>query len=204
VVTSTSLMVLAPAAQAAAHAARAHPTLSVGLHFVDDTPALDDPAHAEAEFARQLESFRELTGRDPTHVDSHHHVHATAERLPTFANLAARMNIPLRLAGPVRYIGGFYGQPRPGQSDPARVSRPYLVQLVATEASDAFNELGCHPARLTGDFSSSYLHERELELVTLTEPGLREELERLGVRLGSFQDWALSEASRDSSPSASV
>jgi predicted glycoside hydrolase/deacetylase ChbG (UPF0249 family) len=204
VVTSTSLMALAPAAQAAASAASAHPTLSVGLHFVDDTPALDDPAHAGAELARQLERFRELTGRDPTHVDSHHHVHTTAARLQTFREFTAPLGVPLRLAGPVRYIGGFYGQPRRGQSDPARVSRTHLVQLVATEASDAFNELGCHPARLTGDFSSSYLHERELELATLTEAGLREELEQLGVRLGSFQDWALSEASRDSSPSVSV
>jgi chitin disaccharide deacetylase len=190
VVTSTSLMALAPAAQAATRAADVHPTLSVGLHFVDDTPALDDPAHAGAEFARQLERFRELAGRDPTHVDSHHHVHATDGRLQTFRELTAPLGVPLRLAGSVRYIGGFYAQPRRGQSDPTLVSRPHLVQLVATEAS--------------GDFSSSYLHERELELATLTAPGLREELEQLGVRLGSFQDWALSEASRDSSPSASV
>jgi predicted glycoside hydrolase/deacetylase ChbG (UPF0249 family) len=197
-------MVLAPAAQAAAHAAAGRPALSVGLHFVDDTPALDDPAHAEAEFARQLERFRELTGRDPTHVDSHHHVHTTAGRLQTFRKLTAPLGVPLRLAGPVLYIGAFYGQPRPGQSDPARVSRPHLLHLVATEASDGFSELGCHPARLTGDFSSSYLRERQLELAALTEPGLREELEQLGVGLGSYHDWALSEASRDSSPSASV
>lgn len=197
-------MVLAPAAQAAAHAASAHPALSVGLHFVDDTPALDDPAHAEAEFARQLERFRELTGRDPTHVDSHHHVHTTARRLQTFRKLTAPLGVPLRTAGLVRYIGGFYGQPRRGQSDPARVTRPHLLHLVATEASDGFSELGCHPARLTGDFSSSYLRERQLELATLTEPGLREELEQLGVGLGNYHDWALSEASRDSSPSTSV
>ena len=141
VVTSTSLMVLAAAAQAAAHAANDHPTLSVGLHFVDDTPALDDPAHAAAEFARQLERFRELTGHDPTHVDSHHHVHATLERLQTFGEPRRPAGaIPLRSAGPVRYIGGFYGQPRPGQSDPALVSRPHLLRLVATEAFDGFSE----------------------------------------------------------------
>jgi hypothetical protein len=204
VVTSTSLMVLAPAARAAAHAANPHPALSVGLHFVDDTPALDDPAYAEAEFARQLERFRELTGRDPTHVDSHHHVHAAPRRLQAFANLAAPLKVPLRLAGPVRYIGGFYGQPRPGQSDPALVSRQHLLHLVATEASDGFSELGCHPARLTGDFSSSYLRERALELATLTEPGLREALEQLGIGLGSYHDWLLSEGARGSSPSASV
>ena len=197
-------MVFAAAAPAAAHAAGAHPALSVGLHFVDDTPALDNPAHADAEFARQLERFRELIGRDPTHVDSHHHVHTTADRLQKFRKLTAPLGVPLRLAGPVRYIGGFYGQPRPGQSDPTLVSRPHLLHLVATEASDGFSEVGCHPARLTGDFSSSYLRERERELATLTEPGLRDELERLGVELGSYHDWALSEGARGSSPSASV
>jgi predicted glycoside hydrolase/deacetylase ChbG (UPF0249 family) len=203
VLTSASLMVLAPAAQAAAKLAGSHPELSVGLHFVDDSTKLDRPGHATEGFNAQLERFRGLTGRDPTHVDSHHHVHAREGRITTFARLVEPLGVPLRLAGPVRYIGGFYAHTRPGVSNLRFVSPEYLLHVVANETFDGFNELGCHPA-LQGDFDSSYRYEREVELATLTEPGLREELEHLGVRLASFHDWTLSDASGASSPGAGI
>lgn len=203
VVTSASLMVRAPAAPEAGALAASHPKLSVGLHFVDDTAALDDPSHAAEEFGAQLERFRSLTGRDPTHIDSHHHVHARRGRIAVFARLVRPLGVPLRLAGAVRYIGGFYAHTRPGVSSTRFISREYLVHLVANETFEGFTELGCHPA-LRGDFESSYLYEREVELATLTEPGLREELERLDLRLGNFHDWAVSDVSRASPPGASI
>ena len=46
----------------------------------------------------------------------------------------------------------------------------------------------CHPARVIGDFRSSYLDERAVELATLTEPGLRQEVEALGVQLVSYRE----------------
>jgi predicted glycoside hydrolase/deacetylase ChbG (UPF0249 family) len=42
---------------------------------------------------------------------------------------------------------------------------------------------------MTDDLKSSYVRERELELQTLTEEGLREELEAAGVRLASYHEW---------------
>jgi chitin disaccharide deacetylase len=191
VVTSTSLMVDAAAAEEAADLARAFPNLGVGLHFVEPANAdLDDPAQAASAFAAQLERFRSLAGADPTHVDSHHHVHAEDGRLATFSHLVARLGLPLRHDGRIPYIGGFYAQWEPGVTELRHVSREFLVDLVRTEALEGFTELGCHPARVTGDFSSSYLTEREVELQTLTEPGLRQELEALGTRLVNYRDWA--------------
>jgi predicted glycoside hydrolase/deacetylase ChbG (UPF0249 family) len=190
IVTSTSLMVHRPAARHAAELARGHPALSVGLHFEEpSTVDLDDPAQARQAFAEQLESFRSLVGRDPTHVDSHHHVHAEAARMETFRELVAPLGVALRHAGQVAYIGGFYAQWEYGVTELQYVRRPFLVHVVATEALEGFTELACHPARVTGDFESAYLAEREVELTTLTEPGLREELEGLGVGLASFGDW---------------
>jgi chitin disaccharide deacetylase len=203
VLTSASLMVNAPAAAEAAALAERHPEISIGLHFVDDSPQLDDPGYAATEFAKQLERFRALTGRDPTHVDSHHHVHARGGRLATFARLVEPLGVPLRLGGHVRYIGGFYAHTRPGISNLKFVSTEYFFHVVANEAFDGFNELGCHPA-LRGDFDSSYRYEREVELATLIDPELREELETLDLRLASFHDWAVSDASRASPPGASI
>lgn len=191
IVTSASLMVNAPAAGEARTLARDHPELSVGLHFqCDGTVELDHPAHAERTFRGQLERFRELVGRDPTLVDSHHHVHVEHERMATFKSLVEPLGVPLRNDGRVAYIGGFWAQWEPGVTNLDYVRRPFLRHLVDTEVGEGFTEIACHPARITGDFQSSYLHERAVELQTLTEPGLKEELEGTGIKLVSYRHWA--------------
>ena len=188
ILTSTSLMVDWPAAAHAVELAREHPRLSVGLHYVEDGPEIDEPGHIERTFAAQLARFRELTGSDPTHVDSHHHVHL--RRLATFAPLVAPLGVPLRGDGRVSYLGDFYAQPRRGVVELDRVRAPFLLELIAREAAaDGFTELGCHPARVTGDLVSSYSSEREVELATLTQPDLRTRIEGLGLALVSYHDW---------------
>src|SRR4029453_5381533 len=89
IVTSTSLMVRWPVAVQAAAYARGNPRLAVGLH-VDlgewtlrggEWVALYERAQPGrgGEIAREvgeaLEEFRRLVGREPTHIDSHQHVH---------------------------------------------------------------------------------------------------------------------------------
>jgi len=187
IVTSASLMVDATAADRAAELMNEHPALSVGLHFVDDGPDLDEPGHAEHEFLRQLERFRALTGSEPTHVDSHHHVHVT--RMSMFTPLVAPLGVPLRGDGRVRYLGAFFGHPRSGEVDHERIRPPFLLQLLEAEATRDFSELGCHPGRVTAELHSSYGPEREIELATLAEPGLRERIEALGLTLASYHDW---------------
>lgn len=187
ILTSTSLMVLAPAAAEAAALAGAYPELSVGLHFVGDD--LDRPVDIERAFHSQLERFRELMGRDPTHVDSHHHVHADSGRIAVFAALVEPLIVPLRGDGRIAYIGGFWPEWEPGVRNLDCIRRPFLRHLIDTEVGEGFTELGCHPARGTDDLKSSYRLERELELQTLTADGLREELEGVGVRLASYHEW---------------
>src|SRR5437870_11469633 len=89
IVTSTSLMVRWPAAAEAVEYVRKRPGFSLGLHidlgewvYRDEnwTPLyqvvpLDDVAAVKEEISRQLAAFRNLAGRDPTHIDSHQHVH---------------------------------------------------------------------------------------------------------------------------------
>ncbi len=191
IVTSTSLMTARPGAEGAARLARAHPALSMGLHFEQPPDVdLDDPAQAEAALHAQLDRFRELTeGLDPTHVDSHHHVHASGERMATFAKLTRPLGVPLRHDGRVAYIGDFWARTESGLTDLERVSRASLLRTIETQVRDGFTELACHPGRVTGDFVSSYLEERKAELQTLTERGLRAAIEALGVRLVSYHDW---------------
>lgn len=192
IVTSTSLMVNRPGAEQAAQLAKRNPALSVGLHFDGDTLGLDDPDEPGRAFAAQLERFRELLGRDPTHVDSHHHVYVAREQLRIFSELVAPLGVPLRHDGRVRYLGGFWGQSESGATELEHIRPEFLLEIIRTDVSEGLNELGCHPARLTGDFASSYLEERATELETLTQPGLCDQIEALGIRLVSFHDWRAS------------
>lgn len=188
IVTSTSLMVDWPAAAHAVELAREHPGLSVGLHYVEDGPEIDEPGHVARTFAAQLARFRELSGSDPTHVDSHHHVHMS--RLAMFTPLVAPLGVPLRGDGRVRYVGDFYAQPRRGVVELERVRMPFLLELLSgPDVTAAFTELGCHPALVTGDLVSSYFAEREVELATLTDSNVRERIEELGLALASYRDW---------------
>jgi predicted glycoside hydrolase/deacetylase ChbG (UPF0249 family) len=188
ILTSTSLMVDRAAAEQAAALAREHPRLSVGLHFVDDTLALDEPGHAAREFAAQLARFRELMGSEPTHVDSHHHVHM--KRMPTFVQLARQLGVPVRGDGRVPYLGEFYAHPTAAVVDLDRIREPFLVRLLDAVGADAdFIELGCHPGRVTDELRSSYREEREIELATLTDPGLPAKVGALGLTLASYYDW---------------
>src|SRR5215203_2202290 len=197
IVTSASLMVRQGAAPAGADAAAAHPDLAIGLH-IDlgqwDYEAgewvqaylrcdTEDPAAVEAECRAQLERFRALVGRDPTHLDSHQHVHESEPVSGVAAQLAAELGVPLRNRA-IRYEGGFYGQSGKGEPFPEGITPQRLCELI--EALPAgWTEIGCHPA--AGPVpSSSYDAERQIELATLRHPGVKDLLNVTGLRLCNF------------------
>ena len=193
VVTSTSLMVTGRAAEDAAALAVEHPGLALGLHWDldgEEAPGVsgDDPAAVRRELERQIDAFHSLIGRPPTHVDSHHHVHRTPEIAPIARELVAPLGVPLREEGPVRFVGGFYGQWEWQVTDLKHVSPEFLTWILRNEVEDGWTEISCHPGYVTDDFSSVYLAEREVELATLTDPRIREEIDALGIRLASFAD----------------
>jgi predicted glycoside hydrolase/deacetylase ChbG (UPF0249 family) len=197
VVTSASLMVRQGAAPAAAEAAAAHPELAIGLH-VDlgewiyergewtqaylhcDT---DDREAVEGECRAQLERFRALLGGDPTHLDSHQHVHESEPVASVAEALAAELGVPLRNRT-IRYEGGFYGQSGKGEAFPEGISPERLATLIR-ELPPGWTEIGCHPA--AGPVpTSSYDAERQVELRTLCDPSIREALNVTNVKLCSF------------------
>ena len=197
VVTSASLMVRQGAASAAAEAAAGYPELAIGLH-IDlgewiyesgewiqaylhcDT---DDRDAVEAECRAQLERFRALLGRDPTHLDSHQHVHESEPVKGVTEALAAELGVPLRNRV-VRYEGGFYGQSGKGEPFPQGVAPDALTELIRT-LPPGWTEIGCHPA--AGPVpTSSYDAERQIELATLCDPQVREALNVTNVKLCNF------------------
>jgi predicted glycoside hydrolase/deacetylase ChbG (UPF0249 family) len=191
ILTSTSLLVNMPASEEAARRSRDLPRLSVGLHV--DLTGCADPEDCRAEVHRQFRRFQELTGRLPTHLDSHHNVHRDPRLLPHFLDLARRHRLPLREHSPVRYFPNFYGR-WDGMTHPEQVSVASLVRMLETEVAEGCTELSCHPGYVDPGFASGYAAEREAELRTLCDPALRAVLARLQIRLITFRDFALLEA----------
>ncbi len=203
IVTSASLMVRWPAAREAAVYARANSRLSVGLHVdllewtldkgewqpLYARVARDDQAAVEAEIQGQLASFRELVGRDPTHIDGHQHIHRKEPAKSILLGLAEDLGVPLRdFSGEIQYVGSFYGQDLDGAPLPAAISTEGLLALLA-ELQSGVTELGCHPA-LAEDLESMYLGERLTEVRTLCDPRVKDAVREVGIDLLSFAEIA--------------
>jgi predicted glycoside hydrolase/deacetylase ChbG (UPF0249 family) len=201
IVTSASMMVRQGGAAAAADYASARPALAVGLHIdlgqwdyengewmvAYERCAPDDEAAIETECRAQLEIFRRLLDRDPTHLDSHQHTHMSEPVAAVAMRLAAELGVPLRARG-IAYEGGFYGQTGKGEPVPGGIGVESLIQIVAALPA-GWTELGCHPGLGMGD-ESSYGHEREEEVRTLCDPRVREAIGRERVELRSFAEVA--------------
>jgi chitin disaccharide deacetylase len=200
IVTSTSLMVRWPAAE---YAAQHADSLDLGLHIdlgewayrqanwvpLYERVALDDIAAIEDEIEFQLAEFHRLTGKTPSHIDSHQHVHL-AEPVLTVANrFAAQLAVPLRRVAPnIAYCGEFYGQSGKGDPDPQAIRVEALIALIR-DLPAGITELACHPgAEQDGTGASTYSSERPREVETLCHPDVRQAIIDERIRLCSFAD----------------
>jgi chitin disaccharide deacetylase len=202
IVTSASLMVRWPAAQEAAALAYAHPALSIGLHLdlgewtcerdewrrVYEVVPHHDAAAVAAEVARQLAMFRKLTGREPTHLDSHQHVHLDEPVRAILLREAQKRGVVLRSVTPeVHYCGGFYGQSDKGYPYHEAIT-PAGLRATLKKLPAGVTELGCHPATVA-DVVSMYRTERVTECATLCDAGVRAALAAEGIELRSFANF---------------
>jgi predicted glycoside hydrolase/deacetylase ChbG (UPF0249 family) len=201
VVTSASLMVRWPAAPEAAAYAREHPSLSLGMHVdlgekvfregewvpVYSVVPLQDMSAITAEVSRQLDIFRRLMGRDPSHLDSHQHVHLREPVRTILVDIARQLGLPLRHCCPnVCYRGNFYGQTAEGTPLPEAISVHGLIHILET-LPPGCTELGCHPADGC-DLDTMYRSERLDELRVLCDPRVRTAIQSMGIELRSFKD----------------
>lgn len=209
VLTSTSLMVTGRALDEAIALSRENPDLAIGLHFdvwgederefdTHDIPATGD------EFHRQLDRFLEVTGRMPTHIDSHRHAHREEHLFPHFRRWVEPLGLPLRSAGPVRFVGGFYAQWEWMVTDLKYVSVEFLQEMLRTEVPPGFTEFSCHPGYVTDDYKAVYLREREAEVETLVDPRIPATIDELGIRLISYAGYHRLAASDHQGPNVGM
>lgn len=206
VVTSASLMVRQPAAEAAVALARQRPAMSVGLHidlgewvyregaWVESYRRADptDFAAVEREITEQLEVFRGLCGSEPTHLDAHQHAHREGPARQVVAALGVELGVPVRAVTPgIAYRGDFYGQTGKGEPYRQGVTVEHLIAVIGA-LDPGVSELGCHPGYADG-LASVYASEREAEVEALRDLRVREAIVAGGIHLASFASPAIRE-----------
>ena len=202
IVTSASLMTRWLAAGEAALYAKEYPKLSLGLHLdmgewiwrnenwvpLYTVVPLDDKSALEREVYRQLDRFRDLVGKDPTHINSHQEVHLREPLRSIALNLSESLGVPLRhLCPDVHYCMTFYGQTTKGQPLHSCISLDRLIEILST-LPNGLTVLPCHPG-YADDLNTMYQRERAEELIALCDPRLPAVIKNLGMELCSLGDW---------------
>ena len=220
IVTSTTVIVNRPADPALLDELRAS-GLGVGLHLnltlgspVSDPKRVPSLVDAEGKFIRdarevaaraskdearielgtQIDVFRRLLGRFPTHLDTHHHVGRHEPILELVLDFARAIKVPVRsqdaaVRGAARRLklrtpDHFVGESGP---EPYWTAARVLEQLASLPGG--VSEFMTHPGHYDEDLAySRYGTQRDIELRGLTDPRARELIEREGIRLAHFGD----------------
>ncbi len=207
IVTSASLMVRWEAADDAVTLSREWPRLGIGLHIdlgewtyrdgnwmaLYEVVSLRNRAEVAREVTHQLDLFRTLIGRNPTHLDSHQHVHREEPVRSIMVEIAQQNSIPLRHFSPqISYCGEFYGQAGTGLPYPQAITTAALIRILS-ELPLGVTELCCHPG-LDDNLPTMYCHERFEEVQTLCDGAVRSVITELGIELCSFDDLVRTES----------
>ncbi len=163
--------------------------------FVRDAEAVAGRVRVEEariEIGAQIEAFRRVMGRFPTHLDSHHHVGRREPVLELMCFFARAIKVPMRAQDPeVRRAARMAGVPTPqhfvGESGPEPYwSRERVLEQLRT-LPDGTSEFMTHPGYYDEDLAHSrYGRQREVELEGLTDPAARETVVHEGIRLVTF------------------
>ena len=220
IVTSATLMVNYAPAREAAELAGSCPRLGLGLHLaltgglptlppeqvgslVDSAGRLPGkpegldrarPGEVLAEARAQLRRFREIVGRNPTHLDSHHHSHRLPVVLEAMVTLAGEEVLPVRGASPqmrdalrasgVRttdaFVESFYDE---------GATLPGLLAIIGG-LTGGTTELMCHPAYADPELlaTSGYAAARERELSVLSSPEVLRAVQERELELINFAE----------------
>ncbi|MEG2917438.1 MAG: chitin disaccharide deacetylase [Clostridium sp.] len=216
IVTSSTLMTNMAECDHALNLIKDNPNLGVGIHLVltagkpisNNVPSLINGdgyfkkindiimngkvEDIKREFISQIERFYSL-GLNPSHIDSHHHVHGIEGINPIVLELSKEYSIPVRNVNNRKFSEDdgvktteyfsekFYGK---------NISTDYLKELLSETRGYESVEIMCHPAYIDYELynMSSYNKERAKELFVLTSSNIKEFIKAQHIQLISYKD----------------
>jgi predicted glycoside hydrolase/deacetylase ChbG (UPF0249 family) len=159
----------------------------------EDSLPLDEIAH---ELECQYRRFIALFGCEPTHIDSHHHVHMIAGIYPIVAAFAREKGWRCVLIVSSLNVTNWRRMPRAAAtvlpaSFTARPSRRrcFYTLDASIQRGESSLEVMCHPAFVDNTImGSAYCYPRLAELDVLTSASLKYAVAERGYRLGTYRD----------------
>ena len=215
IVSSTTLMVNMPACGHAIELAKSNPTLGVGIHFnltkgkpmttIDSLTstsgeffknyknvALAKEEDIEKELRAQLEKFLSY-GIEPSHFDSHHHVHLLPNVMNVVERLAKEYNKPIRKAWYQDLNGREFSKETRGNDafgdffgDDITIE---TLKNIIKNAKGEVLEIMCHPSFLDPEIyhGSSYNLGRINEYSILTSKEMKDFIKQHNIELINFK-----------------
>jgi predicted glycoside hydrolase/deacetylase ChbG (UPF0249 family) len=147
---------------------------------------------ARIELGNQIDVFRKIMGRFPTHLDTHHHVGRHDPILDLVLGFARALKVPVRSQDDtVRNAARRMGLQTPDHFMGESGSEPYwsrertVAHLESLPAG--LSEFMTHPGYFDDDLAySRYGRQRETELAGLTAAEAKQAVEQHGIRLVHF------------------
>ena len=157
-----------------------------------ETAARANKDEARIELGTQIDAFRRLAGRFPTHLDSHHHVGRHEPIMELVLDFARAIKVPVRSQDDVARASARKVKVRTTDHFVGDAgAEPYWTTARVLEHLDALpggtTEFMTHPGYYDDDLAySRYGRQRDAELAGLSDLRVREAIERHGIRLTHF------------------
>jgi len=205
IVRSTTLMASGFAFDHAVELGKSNPKLGIGIHltltwgypllsghktlvdeqgqfhklaYVEENAGSLDPDEIEKEFSAQIERVLE-SGIDPTHLDSHHHVHMLKENKKMIKKIAHKYNLPYRGFG--AFTADFYGK---------ELTAVQLKEIMNAYTGEDVVEIMSHPGYIDAVLyrESSYNLSRVQEYEILTSQEILDFIKENKIELINYGD----------------
>lgn len=152
-----------------------------------------DPREIAREWQAQVDCLGRL-GIQPTHLDSHHHVHMLPAAIGVIADLARSRGLPARAGSPrlrslLRSRGVACADHFSDRFVEPRCSVDGLLEVLEesgrTMSDGELLEVMCHPGRPDDRLAelSDYIEPRERELAVFLEPDLEDRIREIGFEV---------------------
>ncbi len=149
---------------------------------------------ARIELGTQIDAFRTLMGRFPTHLDTHHHVGRHEPILELVLDFGRAIKVPVRsqdteVRAAARRVKLRTPDHFVGESGPEPYWTPERLMHHLATLESGVTEFMTHPGYYDDELSySRYGRQRETEIEGLTDARARELIAREGIRLAHFGD----------------